>query len=130
MDFLQSNAKSENGFLLIEIRPDGGFLLRIPNPDFLDFLFTVRLRNPKTTVLIWNCFSNPFSDFQKKNGKKGNSRTHISALKSVFQILRSILNPDFNSQSNAPFLLVNFSVVPKKSTPGNSPFFDISSELE
>ena len=70
MDFLQSNAKSENGFLLIEIRPDGGFLLRIPNPDFMDFLFTVRLRNPKTTILIWNCFSNPFSDFQKKKRKE------------------------------------------------------------
>ena len=44
---LQSNAKSENGFHLREIRPRGGFQLRNPNPDFMDFLFTVRLRNPK-----------------------------------------------------------------------------------
>ena len=44
---LQSNAKSENGFHLREIRPRDGFQLRNPNPDFMDFLFTVRLRNPK-----------------------------------------------------------------------------------
>ena len=32
--------KSENGFrLLREIRPQGGFQLRNPNPDFLDFPF-------------------------------------------------------------------------------------------
>ena len=35
----QSNAKSENGFHLREIRPQGGFQLRNPNPDFLDFPF-------------------------------------------------------------------------------------------
>ena len=35
----QSNAKSENGFHLPEIRPQGGFQLRNPNPDFLDFPF-------------------------------------------------------------------------------------------
>ena len=44
---LQSNAKSENGFHLREIRPQGGFQLRNPNPDFMDLLFTVRLGNPK-----------------------------------------------------------------------------------
>ena len=27
--------------------PQGGFQLRNPNPDFMDFLFTVRLENPK-----------------------------------------------------------------------------------
>ena len=43
----ESNAKSENGFHLREIRPQGGFQLRNPNPDFMDFLFTVRLGNPK-----------------------------------------------------------------------------------
>ena len=43
----QSNAKSENGFHLREILPQGGFQLRNPNPDFMDFLFTVRLGNPK-----------------------------------------------------------------------------------
>ena len=35
----QSNMKSENGFHLREIRPLGGFQLRNPNPDFLDFPF-------------------------------------------------------------------------------------------
>ena len=44
---LQSNAKSDNRFHLGEIRPQGGFQLRNPNPDFMDFLFTVRLGNPK-----------------------------------------------------------------------------------
>ena len=32
---------------LREIRPQGEFQLRNPNPDFMDFLFTVRLGNPK-----------------------------------------------------------------------------------
>ena len=40
----QSNAKSENRFHLGEIRPQGGFQLRNPNPDFMDFLFTVRFQ--------------------------------------------------------------------------------------
>ena len=40
---LQSNAKSENGLHLREIRPQNGLKLRNPNPDFLDFHFTVRL---------------------------------------------------------------------------------------
>ena len=37
------------------------------------------------TAVLKNYFSNPFSDFQKKkkNGKEGNPRTDISALKSV-----------------------------------------------
>ena len=35
----QSNVKSENGFHLREIRPQSGFQLRNPNPDFLDFPF-------------------------------------------------------------------------------------------
>ena len=44
----QLNTKSENRFHLREICPQGGFqLLRNPNPDFMDFLFTVRLGNPK-----------------------------------------------------------------------------------
>ena len=32
---------------LREICRQGGFQLRNPNPDFMDFLFTVRLGNPK-----------------------------------------------------------------------------------
>ena len=47
---LQSNAKSENWFHLRKIRPQGGFQLRNPNPDFMDFLFTVRLGNPKNNL--------------------------------------------------------------------------------
>ena len=35
----QSNAKSEDGFHLREIHTQGGFQLRNPNPDFLDFPF-------------------------------------------------------------------------------------------
>ena len=38
LDF-QSNAKSENGFHIREIRSQGGFQLRNLNPDFLDFPF-------------------------------------------------------------------------------------------
>ena len=52
---MQSNAKSKNGFHLREICPQDGCQLRNPNPDFMDFLFTVRLRNPKKdckTVLV------------------------------------------------------------------------------
>ena len=35
------------GFHLREFRPQDGFQLRNPNPDFTDFLFTVQLGNPK-----------------------------------------------------------------------------------
>ena len=69
----QSNAKSENGFHLPEIRPRGGFQLRNPNPEFLDFPFyrsiwkTVRLActriiSKKKTAVHKNSFANPFSD--------------------------------------------------------------------
>ena len=52
----QSNAKSENGFHLREIRPQGGFQLRNPNPDFFGFLFLsfdweIRKRICKTVLL-------------------------------------------------------------------------------
>ena len=83
---LQSNAKSENRFHLREIRPQGGFKLRNPNPDFMDFLFTFRLGNQgkkricktilvnsgllfakyacaRKTAVLKDSFSNPFSDF-------------------------------------------------------------------
>ena len=45
--------KSENRFHLREIRPKGGFQFRNPNPDFMDFVFTVRLGNPKKD--LQNC---------------------------------------------------------------------------
>ena len=57
----QSNAKSENGFHLREIRPQGGFHLRNPNPDFLVFFFTVRLGNPKKD--LQNCSREQRSSF-------------------------------------------------------------------
>ena len=81
---LQSNAKFVFGFHLREILPQGRFQFRNPNPDFMDFLLTVRLGNPKKvckTVLVKSgLFSlimrararplflrtvsfNPFSDF-------------------------------------------------------------------
>ena len=46
-DFVIEPAKFENGFHLQEIRPQGELQFRNPNPDFMDFLFTVRLGNPK-----------------------------------------------------------------------------------
>ena len=82
---LQSNAKSVFGFHFQEIRPQGRFHLRNPNPDLMEFLLTVRLGNPKkdlqncsrqgrsffanyagackTAVLRDSQFPNPFSDF-------------------------------------------------------------------
>ena len=84
MRISQSNAKSENGFHLREIRPQGGFQLRNPNPDFLDsflpFDWEIRKRTCKTvlvksgllfanyacackTAVLKNSFSNPFADF-------------------------------------------------------------------
>ena len=71
-------------FHLREIRSQGGFQLRNPNPDFMDFLFTVRLGNPYKglqncssgqrsffanyacackTAVVKNSFSNPFAGF-------------------------------------------------------------------
>ena len=51
---LQSNAKSENGFHLREIRPQGGFQLRNPDPDLIDFFFNVRLGNPKMDLQTYS----------------------------------------------------------------------------
>ena len=96
---LQTNTKSENGFHLREIRPQGGFQLRNPNPDFMDFLFTVRWeirrRICKTvpvnsgvlfvnyafackTAVLKDSFSNPFRIFQAK-GKNENPKIDITA---------------------------------------------------
>ena len=58
---LQSNAKSENGFHLREIRPRGGFQLKNPHADFMDFIFTVRLGNPKKD--LQNCYREQRSSF-------------------------------------------------------------------
>ena len=57
----QSNAKSENGFHLREIRTQGGFQLRNPNPDFLDFLFAFRFGNPKKD--LQNCSREQWCSF-------------------------------------------------------------------
>ena len=105
LDISQSNAKSENGFHLREIRPQGGFQVRNPNPDFMDFLFTVRLGNPKKDLQNysreqWSFFllsmrarARPLflrTVFQilfwisQSNSKNENPKTDISALKSVF----------------------------------------------
>ena len=53
--------KSENGFHLREIRPRGGFQLRNPNADFMDFIFTVGLGNPKKD--LQNCYREERSSF-------------------------------------------------------------------
>ena len=60
---LQSNAKSENRFRFREIRPHGGFQLRNPNPDFMDFLFTVRFRNPKKDLPNYFEIVNSFDNY-------------------------------------------------------------------
>ena len=113
---MQSNAKFVFGFHLREIRPQGGFQFRNPNPDFL---LTVRLGNPKKdlqncsrqersffanyacvckTAVLKDSISNPFSDFQS-NGKNENLKTDISALTNpgVFRVRLQIrnLNPHF-----------------------------------
>ena len=87
------------GFHLQEIRPHGRFQLRNPNPDFLDFVFTVRFGNPKKDLqncsreqrssfvnYAWACktavlkdsFSNPYR-ISQSNGKIENPKTDISA---------------------------------------------------
>ena len=60
---MQSNAKSENRFHFREIRPHGGFQLRNPNPDFMDFLFTVRFRNPKKDLQNYFEIVNSFDNY-------------------------------------------------------------------
>ena len=51
----------EREFHLLEIRPQGRFQLGNPNPDFMDFLFTVRLRNLKKD--LQNCSRGQRSSF-------------------------------------------------------------------
>ena len=126
---LQSNAKSENGFYLREIRPQGVFQLRNPNPDFMDFRFTILLGNPqkdsqnccreqRSFLLLTRARARPlflrtvFQSFfliSQSNGQNENPKTDISALKSVsgFHVRFQIRNPDFKikipiSQANEP----------------------------
>ena len=114
---LQLNAKSENGFHLQEIHPQGGFRLRNLNPDFLDFflLFNWEIwkRICKTilessglhfanyacewkTAVLKDSFSNPFSDLPIE-GWKENPKTAISALKSTSEFCIRL-------QSNIPLI--------------------------
>ena len=96
---LQTNTKSENEFHLREIRPQGGCQFRNPNPDFMDFLFTVRWEIQKRicktvlvksgvlfvnyacackTAVLKDSFSNPFRIFQAK-GTNENPTIDITA---------------------------------------------------
>ena len=111
---LQSNAKSENGFHFLEIRPRGGFQLRNPNPDFMDFLLYRMIEKSEKefaklillnsgllfanyacackTAVLKNSFSNPFSDFPNKR-KERKSKRRYPSIEIPFRISRSISNP-------------------------------------
>ena len=110
--------ESENGFHLREIRLQGGFQWN-PNPDFVDLLFTVRLRNGFARLFSWTVvffllikrararplfiktvFQILFRIFQS-NVKNETLKTDISALKSVFgfRVRLQIRNPVFKSKS-------------------------------
>ena len=95
------------------------FFLRNPNPDFMDFLFTFRLGNPKKD--LQNCSREQRSFFffahyayaarplfletvfqilfriSQSNGKNENPKTDLSVWKSVFgfRVRLEIRNPDF-----------------------------------
>ena len=111
---MQSNAKSENGFHFLEIRPQGGFQLRNPNPDFMDFLLYRMIGKSEKefaklillnsgllfanyacackTAVLKNSFSNPFSDFPNKR-KERKSKRRYPSIEIPFRISRSISNP-------------------------------------
>ena len=94
------NAKSENGFHLREIRPQGGFQLRNPNPDFLDFpfcrsigksekgfaklfswtvvFFLLSMRARARPLFLRTVFQILFR-ISQSNGKNENPKTDISA---------------------------------------------------
>ena len=92
-----------------EIRPRDGFQLRNPNPDFMDFpkricktilmnsglLFAI-MRERRRPLFLRTVFQILFRIY-RSNGKKGNSKTDISALKSVFRfrVQFQIRNQDF-----------------------------------
>jgi len=93
---LQSNAKSVFGFHLREIRPQGRFQFRSPNPDFMDLLLTVRLGNPKkdlqkTAVLKDSQFQIPFRISHPTVERK--SKNRFLSVEIRFWISRSIANP-------------------------------------
>ena len=96
----QSNAKSENGFHLREIRTQGGFQLRNPNLDFLDFpfcrsigksekefaklfswtvvFFLLSMRGHARPLFLRTVFQILFR-ISQSNGKNENPKTDISA---------------------------------------------------
>ena len=86
---LQTNTKSENGFHLLEMCPQGGFQLRNPNADFKDFLFTVRwetqncFRQQRCLFVNYACACN----------------TAVLSVKIRFRISRSIANPKSGFQN-------------------------------
>ena len=91
---MKSNAKSGNGFPFPEIRPHSGFQLRKPKTDFMDYLgksilvssrvfFLLMMRERARPLFLRTVFQILFR-ISQKNGKKGNPRTGISALKSFF----------------------------------------------
>ena len=89
---MQLNAKYENGFHFREIRPQGGFQLTNPNPDFMDFLLYYSIGKSErgfAKLFLWTVvfyllimhagakllflrtvFLNPFLDIPKKNNSK------------------------------------------------------------
>ena len=94
---MQSNTKSENGFHLREACPRGGFQLRNPNPDFMDFLFAVRWEIRKRiciTVLV-NC------GVLLVNHACA-CKTAVLSVKIRFRISRSIANPKSGFQNLNP----------------------------
>ena len=115
---LQSNAKSENGFDLLQIRLQGGFQLRNLNSDFMDFPFTIRLENPKkdlqnysrekrsSLLLIMLAHARPLflrTVFQILfRISQSNSKNKYFGVEIRFRISRSIANRILKSKSRFP----------------------------
>ena len=114
--------RSENGFHLREIRLQGGFQLRNPNTDFVDFLFTVLLgkgfaklfssivvffllimRERAWPLFLRTVFQILFR-ISQSNVKNETLKTDISPLKSVFgfRVRLQIRNPILKSKSRFP----------------------------
>ena len=124
--FRSRTKKQENRFHLPEIRTQGGFQFRNPNPDFMGFLLyrfigksEKDLQNYSREQWSFLCklcvcvrdhcvlekrFSNPFADFPIKRKDTRKSRTDVSRLIRFYGSSRLCCNPKFRiSQSNSRF---------------------------
>ena len=125
-----------------EIRPRGGFQLRYPNPDFMDFFFTVQSGSPKRickifswtvvfSLLIMRSRVRPLSlrtlyqsffEFPKKRKERESKNRYLS----VSNIYLHVGSKSFEKEVFRQLYAIKISVwIPLKSLDSNVPYSNV-----